>query len=122
MKESGFQLPHGLVSFFRVKVHAFAQDRQVARLIGCAVEQLRKGHSEGIDVSAFIGLRKAVLLRRGIAASTEQAGILFCAVFGHTCRVKINQPNVPVRREEDVGGLDITMDNPFAVQEGKDGA
>ena len=57
------------------------------------------------------------MLRRRIAPGPKQAGILRLIRLRFSGGIKINQPDMSVRRQQNVVRLDIPVENAMAVEE-----
>ena len=115
-------LPGGLAAPVRVQVGAAVDDGEVAGPVGPALQQLAQGDAQRVDVRALVGLGEAVLLRGGVPPGAQQLRVLLQVVPGHAGGVEVDEADVPVPGQKNVGGLDVPVNDALPVEEGQDGA
>ena len=89
----------------------------VGALLCPLAQKLLHGNAHGVNIRPRIGLGKAILLRRGIAFRPQQTGIAVCTGLFLTGCVKVDQPDMPIRGQQQIGGFDIPVKNPVSMQE-----
>lgn len=107
-----------LIARLRVYRCAFADDggEEAAVALG---QQSLDGHAQGVDIASAVSLAVAVLLWRGIAFGAQEGSILVGIVFHQPGRVKVNEAVAARFFQQEIGGLDIPVDNAVGVEEGK---
>ena len=110
-------LARGGVAVLRVQWGTPAQNVPPPSLPGHRPQQLTEGCPQGIEICSGIRLSESELLRRRIAPGPKQAGILRLIRLRFSGGVKINQPDMSVRRQQNVVRLDIPVENAMAVEE-----
>ena len=74
------------------------------------------GDAEGIDVAPRVRLPETVLLRWGISLRAEEFRIGFIRFLDHASNPEIDQLDAVGFCKDDVGWLDIPMDDALAMQ------
>ena len=110
-------LTGGGVAVLRVQCGTPAQNMPPPSLPGHRPQQLTEGRPQGIEICSGICLGESELLRRRIAPGPKQAGILRLIRLRFPGGIKINQPDMSVRRQQNVVRLDIPVENAMAVEE-----
>ena len=77
-----------------------------------ARDQMMQCSSQTIDITPGTGLTvPSILLRRRIAGRAKAGGIIGTVRFKYSGRAKINQGNLPVRLQHDIGRFQIPVND-----------
>ena len=74
-----------------------------------------KGYSQAIDVGAGSCLRFAVLFWGGVARRAKRGGILRLSWLEEAGDAKIDEEDVSVSGEHDIGGFEVAKNNGWLV-------
>ncbi len=74
-------------------------------------QKLVQRGSQSVDIDAWGALCLAILFGRGIAGRAERGGIFGLAGFEVTRNAKIDQVDMPVGRQHDIGRFEVAEDD-----------
>nr|WP_325196462.1 hypothetical protein [uncultured Oscillibacter sp.] len=107
------------VSALRLHGCAAVQDVLPSASAGCFSQKFPEGNTQGVYIRPFISLRKAVLFRRGIAACPQQLCVSVGLRFFLSGSVKVNEADMAVLSDQQVGRLNVPVQDAVTVQEGQ---
>lgn len=80
-----------------------------------------QGCPQGIDIRPLVGLGEAVLFRRGKASGSQKGCVLLQMLLWHAGGIKVNETDMAVLCEKDIGRLDIAVYDALSVKKFQDG-
>jgi len=85
---------------------------------GCgwpAGEEVEEGGGEGVDVRAGVGLALAELLEGGVGGGAHGHGVAALTLFVGAGDAEVNELDLAIRHEHDVGRLDVAEDDGWVL-------